>query len=307
MLRTTGRPVSRRAGFSFIELLIVIGLIVVLAALTISATQRVVGSQRISNTEKTVQKVATGLQKQFNVVVEQARHETIPPAALAVLTPLAGTDAEAPRRARVLWIKLRVKGEFPMTFEEIRNPAPGLPALLPHLQVRAYVAGIIGVPATPDPAIWPAEAQASACLYLALKRERKGERFNPDEALTAAELGDRPAAASSSQNVKLLIDRWGSPLSFCRWPIESEFYNPSGPSAGFHDAVDPEGLLSSATWSGGALTTLLHPFVPGRSYKLAPVVLSLGPNKKLGLDLRTLRVAAPTADADDNIYSYNLR
>src|SRR5262249_28069863 len=105
----------QRTGFTLVELLIVIGIIVVLAALTLSATMQVIGTQYKNNSEQTVKKVALGVQKQWDIVVSTAKNERIPPGVIS----LAGGDE---RRARVLWIKLRLKQEFPMTYTEALQP-----------------------------------------------------------------------------------------------------------------------------------------------------------------------------------------
>ena len=49
-----------------------------------------------------------------------------------------------------------------------------------------------------------------------------------------------------------LVDGWGKPLAFCRWPVFSPPLNPGGlPQAGDNnDPVDPSGLLVSTTWQG---------------------------------------------------------
>src|SRR5262249_41665762 len=115
------RP-TRRAGFTLVEVLVVLAILSILFTLAASATMQVVSSQRKNNTELTVSKVATALHQQWMAVIDQAKKEQIPePFYSTTLLPVAGNDDQ---RARVIWIKLRLKQEFPMTFAEAVNPVP---------------------------------------------------------------------------------------------------------------------------------------------------------------------------------------
>ena len=93
-------------------------IIAVLVALVASATFQVIGVQQERTTETTIRKVADALDQQWQAVLDQAKSEPIPPN----VTNLAGGDA---RRARVIYIKLRLAGEFPVTFSEALNPKGG--------------------------------------------------------------------------------------------------------------------------------------------------------------------------------------
>src|SRR5262249_47544388 len=110
---------DRRAGFTFVELVVVLAIILLLIALGTSAVVRVIASQQSSVTETTMKKLHRVLLRQWTAVVDQAKQETIPQ---GVLT-LAGGDA---KRARVIWIKLRLKQEFPSNFDEARAPYKNL-------------------------------------------------------------------------------------------------------------------------------------------------------------------------------------
>ena len=102
---------NRAAGFTLVEILVVIAIIAILSALTAGAVFKVIGVQRANNTELTVKSASSSLEKQMAFVVNQAKNEVIPPSVLG----MAGND---PIRARVIWTKLRIKQEFPMNISE---------------------------------------------------------------------------------------------------------------------------------------------------------------------------------------------
>src|SRR5262249_22475263 len=136
-------------------------------------------------------------------VVKLAKDEVIPAnilygdSTMLGLIALAGgnpgnPDPESEQRARVIWIKLRLKQQFPMNFMEALDPTPnaiapsrGRPYVL--LQpAPAFVQALLGKPALPwavgqnpqpltpvavDP---PRSFESSVCLLLALSRASKG-------------------------------------------------------------------------------------------------------------------------------------
>ena len=166
------RARARRAGFTLVELLTVVAIIAVLVALVASAAFQMIGVQQQRITETTIKKVADALDQQWQAVVDQARKETVLNANVA---SFAGNDAQ---RQKVLWVKLRLKQEFPMNFSEAKSPAPS------YLDPRpSYVDALGGSDWTPPgPSVFP-EAQASACLYLALTQNRRGMNFDINSAL----------------------------------------------------------------------------------------------------------------------------
>ena len=105
----------RTAGFSLVEMLVVIAIIAILVSLSAAAVFKVIGVQRANNTQLTVKSASSLLDKQWAAVINQAKNEQIP---VSVMT-LAGND---PTRARVIWTKLRLRQEFPMNISEARLP-----------------------------------------------------------------------------------------------------------------------------------------------------------------------------------------
>src|SRR5262249_14437313 len=137
------------------------------------------------------------------------------------------------RRARIIWIKLRLKQEFPMNFSEIiagpftlpqppfsTSPlVPPLASLNPatfgstskYRQVLTQ-AGITAGLASQNPRVWPFES--SACLLMALQQGRGSVPFTDDKVPP----GSLAAWPAPNTTLKLLADSWDKPVVFYRWP-----------------------------------------------------------------------------------------
>ena len=140
------------------ELLVVIAILVVLAGLISAGLFKWIDTQRQANTNATIQKVQKHLDLQIKKVLADAEKDTIP---LSVLN-LAGSD---PLRARVIWKKLKLRQEFPMTIVEATTapPIPGLSAtdLQPIASYKAAASKFNSGP-----------GDSAALLVLALQRNR---------------------------------------------------------------------------------------------------------------------------------------
>jgi hypothetical protein len=291
----------------------IIGIIVTLAA---SASMQVIARQKSANTAATIQKLNDVLKTHWQAVVQQANTERIPAnilygdSSMLGLIAMAGdSDPEAARRARLIWIKLRLKQQFPMNFMEALNPSPNLVrsgkpfVLLPPSPV--FVQALLGRPSLPWPVGQipplkdlpaglpqtslaasnpPRSFESSVCLLLTLSQGTRGAGFDQDR-LASTELTD-----SGVNGLKAVVDAWGRPLAFYRWPISDELTasNPNKTS-GSNDPLDPDGLLLSAQWNtaaayagrGGvwAFEKLFHPVHTGNkpmSYYTVPVLASAG-------------------------------
>lgn len=338
----------RRLGFSLIEMMIVIMIIAILAAITAAGAFQVMASRRVANTELLVKKVEDALLKQWRKVIDQASQEPIPEVYLTGkdsngnqvaigLLDMAGRDI---KRARVLWVKLRLKQEFPMSFEEALSPNQGtnyLPQRIGGNPVGnlTYRRAIELSPALPpsriDQSLVFNSSPASALLLLAVSQGRTGADFNPED-LGAISLTEGQFPRSSSTDVislKQIVDSWNHPIVFSRWPIRNREIQGSNPAVGasqsekFRDPLDPEGLLLQTTWNNqsnlnngpvGAFEALFHPIhevdVNGnyqpRAYYSTPVVASAGKDGNLGIN-GPFMAPDGTGRDNDNIYSHRLR
>jgi prepilin-type N-terminal cleavage/methylation domain-containing protein len=288
---TGGRP--GRRGFTLIELLVVVSILALLTALTAGAAIRFRAARATANTRTLLTRLDSRLRQQTAYVADRARRETPPGAVLS----LAGGD---PGRSKVIWQKLRFKQFFPTSFAEALDPAGGYVPPLPAYVNYLTEYGITGGSGT------PAAHESAACLYMIL-------RYGPESA-GEDELGTG-GAVKTVNGIPVLVDSWGNPLAFCRWPVGDTGNgvspaNPQGYQAGFNDPADPRGLLAAPSWlsspQGAQFQAVCHPLRNGGTLDLSPLIVSAGPDGQLGLVTATLGVTNP-GQANDNLYSNSLR
>jgi prepilin-type N-terminal cleavage/methylation domain-containing protein len=285
------KQTGRRGGFTLVELMVVILIIGLLAGLLAAGAFQVISSRRSGNTELLLKKVDSALQKQWQAVVDQAETEEIPPQFMNPqfnssgvrlswgLLDMAGGDTN---RARVIWKKLRLKQEFPMTFGEtfasstfgsgitpfaIGRPDPAAkqfvpyfnPPLLPNATIARALQGV----QTGNPVADPREP--SPLLLLSLTQARKGHVISQDDLGTGA-IGRGTyvgTAPPPSVDLQQIVDAWNNPIVFWRWPtanVEVTNSNPASSSAlpakgtgsvsqKFADPLDPSGTLQNPLWN----------------------------------------------------------
>ncbi len=313
---------TARRGFTLIEMLVVITIILILLGLTAGAVLRYHDIQQKVNTEWLLGKLDSVLRQHWNAVIAQAKDEAISPQ----VTQMAGTDAMAGQRARVIHIKLRLKQEFPMNCREAITATlpprpqfsdPGIPAKPSY--AAALPASVNGATDKNGNSI-----ESAACLYAALQLNRNGTSTSVDQILTGREVVTDPTT-----KVKYLVDDWQNPLYFYRWPYGNTELNPPGgalqPGASQqnNDLEDPQGLLSTNWPQKGQVYGLLAMAPPSgnTSYHLEPIIVSAGRNAILGLDLTSMAVLSGSYRgvfkhyngksykylANDNLDSYHVR
>jgi prepilin-type N-terminal cleavage/methylation domain-containing protein len=333
---TGGRGAANRPGFTLIEILIVLGIIAALVGLIAAATAQVILGYQKSVSESTVQRTAEQVRSSYRSINDKLRTEQIPQR----VTDMAGGDA---RRAAVIWRKLRFKQEFPQSYAEAlwpwavgSNPLPqstGGPAqyLLPSdlppkkpyvdalIAAGLYSPNFVPTPQFPFPPGFgsDSEGEMGACLLMAISVNRRGTNFDPEAALGPSAMKD-----TNGDGLKKVVDNWGRPLGFYRWPWANPDIAASFPGqVTDRDPEDPELLLYDTKWNNAAnynaqlgvyaFEQLCHPictkdslgnYVAPVSYFMVPAVVSAGPNMRFGLALGNMSPLGP--DANDNIKSY---
>lgn len=321
------RTHTARSGYTAVEILIVVTILGILAALVTGAVVRVIGSSEKGATETTLTKLASLLDVHWKATIDSARKEydSLPAGIKQALLTLADnqtasatTPVPHPRRddrARLIYVKLRLKQEFPTSFAVALNPAPGyLPAQsLPPLPGTftgkpAYVKAVYG-----KTNALGLDKQSSAMLAMAFQQSRAGSAPVALEQVVGATF------LRTEAGFTYIIDSWGKPLQF--YPF------PTAPVATVSDLVgsdpqDPEGLLAplvKSRWlASPGFIALLHPQTDNR--RLIPVIVSSGPDGLLGGSPlpptfptdggfaaadTTMNLSRP--EAQDNIFSHRLR
>jgi prepilin-type N-terminal cleavage/methylation domain-containing protein len=328
--------IGKRGAFTLVEMLVVITLIGVLAALVAVAVTKVIGGQRRANTVgaiKTIQKV---LNEHVAYVVAEARKEQGLAGPFALIDSVFGPDDTGGERNRIIWIKMRLIEAFPMSYAEVKwPPRPNQPLDGPF-PYRAHI-----IPdnlkkynstynkqlggrafdnfASPPKVPPPGPTESAACLLMALSIMRNGTALNLDN------LGSNNVADTDGDGHMELIDGWGNPLVFFRFPTQNQTLQYSYPTTAaatkYADPLDPTGVLFN--WKGGRrpfFESNVHaiqygqPFLkpppppPPPGAYIVPTIVSAGPDGVLGLDASMkILPPGPNGSAEDNIYSFDLR
>jgi type II secretory pathway pseudopilin PulG len=274
-----------------IELLVVIAIIAILVSMLAPAIWRLVATSQDKATRNTLLKLQNVLHKEWQAVSEQVNNEPIgtdltenlPPYRPIPLSQAASGFAKLlpsdAKTLRVVWVKLRLKQAFPQSLDEVfQFPyaiPPGVISQFPRgLRVPplpAYVQALsnAGITAanyktlpltTQDGVSWQtsaanpeASAESAILLLMALQRNVSGQ------GVSAEVLSGRNIAAFATTGgltAPGLVDAWGSPLQFCRWPTDYPDLASPTPAPtplvakpllllnGINDPGDKEGLLA---------------------------------------------------------------
>jgi prepilin-type N-terminal cleavage/methylation domain-containing protein len=284
------RTPSQRRGFTLVELLVVIAIIAILASLIVVAVFKWIDQQQHSNSEAQVRAVHEVLKRHWNYVVSKAKDEPIP----SFVTQLAGGDTD---RARIIWIKLRLTEAFPMTYYEVQFPGIfydhgnklWIYLIPPDKSKSTGYRSKIKTLIAPD-----RNTESAACLLVALSVAR-GEAA----ALSMDNL-PVPAVDTDGDDIKELVDGFGRPLAFFRFPTS----HPELVAISGGDPQDPKRKLLTASWNSGnrrifqevtRYTPALNPTAP---YFTTPVIMSRGINgDKDGASVKLLEAKAPLPPA----------
>jgi prepilin-type N-terminal cleavage/methylation domain-containing protein len=184
-----------KAGFSLLEMLVVIGLIAFLTAAVVVVMPRVGNAAKVSATQATIKKVDELLNDRINgfnrwIQTQNTQAGNNPPP--YVINAGYGTTQyqQNPALYQILGAKYFFRQYFPQSFSEM-IPAPTYNATV-HKQVT----------------------ESAACLYLILTQAGV---FDTDP-LAAADLRGLEVADTDGDGLMEIVDAWGQPLRYYRWP-----------------------------------------------------------------------------------------
>lgn len=187
------RIAARLRGFTLIELMIVIAIIALLFSAIAVAAMYAIGGAKVAATRATIVKVQGLLQARIDSVMRKDPERT--------LVDTLAVPARFPNRkqAEVMARKFTFRQAFPQTWLEIETYYPNLL--------------ILSNETAPPTASRTAAQSSEVLLFLLTRANVLGYPPEGDGAFTTSELGD------SDANGKMeLIDAWGNPLRFYRWP-----------------------------------------------------------------------------------------
>jgi prepilin-type N-terminal cleavage/methylation domain-containing protein len=307
----TARP-GRRPGFTLIELLVVVALIGILASLAISGVMKLRAAQLKRFTETAVDKLASALDQSWKASLDDIKQEDPGLTRLSGVGIISGGDQ---RRARVIYLKMRMKSRYPTNFTEAVSPDPTNQLVPPE---AVFLRELTGVSA----AAVPADVQSSILLFLTLTQARRGmAAFNPSEMdPTTITTFNVPLTNGQFKTMSYFRDAWDNPIRLYTFPTGNDelqgapYVNPAtAPLA--RDPLDPEGTLYAADWRTAQNGQLAAQFelrvhrlrkLGQPAAYLQPVVASAGPDGQFGVD--PVNMTSVNADLlGDNIYSYRLR
>ncbi len=257
MSKPEKRTSNPRTGFSLIEVLIVIGLIAFLTAAVVVIMPRVGNAAKVSATQATIKKVDELLNDRINGFVRWIQTQNTqagnnPPP--YVINAGYGTTQyqQNPALYQILATKYWFRRFFPQNFTET-TPVPTYNASV-HKQVT----------------------ESAACLYLILTQ---ASVFDTDP-VAAADLRGLELADTDGDGLMEIVDAWGQPLRYYRWP--TRLFRPAMSSGsvatpGWNNlepapAPTPASLLiSTATRGPNSQWTANTPYSVGQNIQPAAV------------------------------------
>ncbi len=281
---------NRRDGFTMIELLAAIAVIALMMALLTTASYRFIVSARESATATTVTKASGIIQDRVRAFREFDFSD-------------AGTfgannwnannpsDQMTPQLAEVIFRKTRYKKAFPQAWAELDKTQ--LSRLFPDFPISNPT---FPLDSSTFPATYKPKFESGIILYaLLLRGETFGAPTPTDDAFTGAEI----KTSAETLGLPCLVDAWGEPIRFYRWPTrlircgEQNFSGASGSSAfddinqnttqdpagwveasgsnsaTFSPAIRPNSLFPGAT-PASLLISNMPPFDPASSFSKGP-------------------------------------
>jgi prepilin-type N-terminal cleavage/methylation domain-containing protein len=269
-------PTTRQpAGFTVVELLTVMLILSLLVAMSLSAFSAAVNQAKISRTKVIIAKLDQLVMDRW----ESYRTRPI---------PLRGTGTSARLSSeRRLWaLREIMRMELPNTPADVTDN----PVLVSRTAIsRGYLRKV--------PSGWSTDPtwQQAECLYLIIASMRDHEKSALDF-FTADEIGDL-----DGDGVPEILDAWGTPIQFIRWPAGYLSSGVTNPALTTQDKTIPDSFdLLKVDRRYGDTNTNNDP------YDLRPLIFSCGPDKQtsptLGIILPTFGYSSTTTSGSKTVY-----
>ncbi len=283
---------SIRSGFTMMELLIVIMVIVILMSLLVSAAFSFIVNAREAATATTISKVNGLLQDRIRSFRQYDFSDSAIRLRDAWNTNNPSDQVMTPELAEVLLRKPRFKQAFPQSFADADRTR-----LFPSIPTAGWTSSS-PITFTPTPTGYDTKYECGIVLYAMLSR---GESFGAPSVADDAFTGSEVRVGPETNNLPCLVDAWGEPLRFYRWPTrlircgEQSFDGSSYDNFNQNGSPDPAGGITASTSGSDSILTIgsamrPYPAFPGPTpaslliSNLPPYDRSLSNAYRLGAD-----------------------
>jgi len=240
------------AGFSLIEILVVMGIIAFLTAAIVVILPRVANAAKIAATRATIKKVDELLNDRINgfrrwiQTQDQLASASIPSYVDPGLVQQLGGVVSGLPAAKLVAVKQLFKAKFPQSYAEL-SPSPS------------------------PSAGHKISTESAACLYIILTQLAVFDTEPP----SAADLKGLEVADTDGDGLLEIVDAWGQPLRFYRWP--TRLVRPNSESASATGFVETSPSPLTLLMSGAAGRAPLLAWGSGKTYSLGATVLPVTP------------------------------
>ncbi len=305
-MRSHTQKNTARAGFSLIEMLIVIGIIGILVAVLFGALGGSLESARIASTRVTLQQIDDVLQQRYEAILQaDVRSDA---ATLSSLNSGVSKEQAEFIIRKILYrqaLPQQNKDLFGLNLQEFTGTAPPPDDDAPFAAAYETAGGDFSATQTD---ITAAELFFFAMTKGTTVRAFPGGKIHRVPTLDPGNINIQHIAVNSTTKLSSFVDDWGKPLRFYNFPTQLFFDNNSEvmvsgiPTGALNqDPLDALGFLSDPFIHGRPSTTPpLPPFfyAPGASLNqlafnpanyhdrgrhYVPLLVSLGPDGALGL------------------------
>ena len=290
----SNRPSNRfgPTGFTLVEILVVILIIAIMASLITAVIGNSLNSARSAATRATITKVHRLLEERRQAIARSnLRTETrVVRRSMTATPPITGLNNNA--TAKVVAIKETMRAQLPQQLDDLSGPDPRFntgdepPVLAQLKKINSSFSG--NSPSFPSSHI--DTTTSSELLYVALTM---GTELGSGG--TTIEFNSREAVDTDGDGLMELVDGWGKPLRFYRWPTDLVPGPGATPNANARvdmligggnaqlwnkDPDDPVGHFKKWINQNPQVTHYFH--APSRYH--VPLVVSAGRDGVLGLN-----------------------